>query len=198
MSDYIPSYMKESPPPPEIEEGKQVLATIVDIKIDTKRKFGYDQYMFDCTLDDYKGYNAKAWMRHYPEPGHKSYLGILCMNVEKYTGEVYSSLDDVMTALKNDVGKIYLRCSDHKEVEDTTFPRFKPVHDKLPPKQVSIEAKTVADPSGEEAVIARILASIPQLTRPAVEKMVAAEVSKGIPRQAATYIVASNLGITVS
>ena len=197
MNSDIPEYMRESPPPPEIDEGQQVLGTIIDITVDTKRKFGYDQYVFDCTLDDYNGYNAKAWMRHYPEPGHKSYLGILCMNVEKYTGKSYSSLDSVMNALKNDVRKIYLRCSGHKEVEDTTFPRFKPVHEKLPPKQVSIESRTVAEPSGEEAVISKILATIPQMTRPAIEKMVAAECSKGIPRQASVYIVATNLGVTL-
>lgn len=196
MTDYIPAYMKESPPPPEIKEGEEVLATIDKIELDTKGTYGA-QYRFDCTLDDFKDFPAKAWLKHYTTPGHKSYLGMLCLRIESITGVRYDSLDAAMQALKNKIGKIYLRCSGHRTTEGTTFPKLKVVTSRLPPVQVPLGSKTVEEPVGEEAVIARILATIPQLTKPAIEKMIAAEVSKGIPRQAATFIIASNLGVTV-
>lgn len=197
MTDYIPAYMKESPPPPEIKEGEEVLATIDKIEIDTKGTYGA-QYRFDCTLDDFKNFPAKAWLRYYETPGHKSYLGMLCLKIENVTEVRYDSLDAAMQALKNKIGKIYLRCSGHRTTEGTTFPKLKVVTGRLPPVQVPLGSKTVEEPVGEEAVITRILATIPQLTKPAIEKMIAAEVSKGIPRQAASFIVASNLGVTVS
>lgn len=193
---YIPPYMKESPPPPELKEGQEVLSTITKIELDEKGKYG-PQFRFDCTLDDQGNYPTKAWLRHYATPGNKSFLGILCLNIESFTGTRYKSLDAAMKALEVDVGKVYLRCSGHQITDETTFPRFKVVVNRLPPRQVSLETKTTSEPSRENEIIARILATKPQLTRQAIDKMVKSETDKGIPREAAVYIIASNLGVTM-
>jgi len=197
MDQYIPAYMKESPTPPTLNEGAEVLATIQKIELDTTGEYG-PQYRFDCTLDDYKEYPAKAWLKHYDTPGNKSFLGILCLKIEDVTGTKYSSLDAAMQALQSKIGKIYLRCSGHRTTEGTTFPKLKVVVQRLPPLQISLAPKSAEKSSGEDVVINQILANIPQLTRPAIEKMISAEVDKGIPRQAASYIVASNLGVNIS
>lgn len=197
MDSYIPAYMKESPPPPELKENEEVLATIDKIELDTQGKYG-DQFRFDTTLDDHKKYPAKVWLKHYSTPGNRSFLGILCMNIESFTGVKYESLDAAMKALENDIGKVYLRCSGHRTIDDVTFPKFKVVVSKLPTKQASLEDKITKEPNKENEIIARILASKPQLTRPAVEKMISAEVDKGIPREASIYVVAANLGIAIS
>lgn len=196
MSDYVPAYMKESPPPPQLGENQEVTATIEKIELE-QGKYG-EQYRFDCTLDDYKNYPAKAWLKFYKKPGTRSFLGILCMNIEKVTGVRYEKLDHAIKALENDIGRVYLRCSGHRTVDEVTFPKFKVVTSRLPAKQAPQKAEATPEPNRENEIISRILASRPQLTRQALDKLLKVETDKGIPKNAAPFVVAANLGIEIA
>lgn len=144
-------FIKKTPPPPDCEEGNVFKARIVEIKkvTSTWKDEEREQLQFDCELDN--AYKARVWAAYYEQPGEKSTLGKLALKLQQATKHDFDNIDEFIAALKT-FGYILLRVKGFREFEETMYPNFAIVTDKLPglqeklstePKKESSEGKNV-------------------------------------------------------
>jgi hypothetical protein len=209
---YRPGFITKSKEPPKLHEDDKVEATILDIVYEksTFRDKEREQYKFDVTLDDYDDYPCKAWLTYYEKPGDRSHLGILVLNLCNKLERTFATMEDFRRAMI-DYRKIYLRVSgfsEPKEKDDIIYPRFKVVPGHLPeyytPSSIAEFARSPVKPEEPKIskksseLFAAILELKPDLTPDTLNDLITAEIkiSEGMFNyEAATFMVASNLGI---
>jgi hypothetical protein len=137
-------FIKETPPPPECEEGNVFKARIVEIKkvTSTWKDEEREQLQFDCQLDN--AYKVRVWAAYYEQPGEKSTLGKLALKLQQATKHEFSNIDEFIAALKT-FGSLFLRVKGFREFEETMYPNFAIVTDKLP----SLQEKLSTEPKKE-------------------------------------------------
>ena len=209
---YRPAFITKSKEPPNLHEGDKIEATILDIIYEksTFKEQERQQYKFDCTLDAYENYPCKAWLTFYDKPGDKSHLGILVLTLCNKMQRSFATMEDFRRAMI-DYRKIYLRVSGFstpKEKDDAIYPRFKIIPGHLPeyytPSSIAEFAGPPVKPEEPKApekgseLFTAILELKPDLTPATLNDLITAEIEKSaglLPYEAATYLVASSLGI---
>jgi len=146
MTGKLP-FIRESTPPPDIEEGQIIKATIKNLEAPVKGNYG-EQVEFALALTD--GFEAKAWISYYEEPSDKSKLGRLLMKLAEVTGKAYQTIPEALEALKEH-GVIYVKCSGFREWEDLLLPKFTIVADKIPAKLADATPPTKTTKSPQQS-----------------------------------------------
>lgn len=133
-------FIKKTPPPPDCEEGNVFKARIVEIKkiTSTWKDEEREQLQFDCELDS--AYKARVWAAYYEQPGDKSTLGKLALKLQQATKHDFDNVNEFIAALKT-FGYIFLRVKGFREFEETMYPNFALVTDKLPGLQEKLSAE---------------------------------------------------------
>jgi len=188
----IAPYGRPAVKPPKIETGDLVKVTELNYRM-VEGQYG-PQYQFEGEIEN--GYKVRAWVKKYDKPTVNTKIYKLCTLIDRHYGEYSKDLDAALSRLLS-FGKVYFKCSGHREVEDVTYPKFNVYVDKLPsvpPMQMGIDPlKTKAN-----EIVNLILKKKPKLTVEAVTNLISQEIytSKGeLSEHEATITVARNLGI---
>lgn len=140
-------FIKKTTPPPECEEGNVFKARIVKIKKETSiyKDEEREQLRFDCELVD-SAYKTRAWAAYYEQPRDKSTLGKLALKLQQATKHDFDNVNEFIVALKT-FGYIFLRVKGFREFEETMYPNFAIVTDKLPGLQEKLSTEPKKEPS---------------------------------------------------